>query len=263
MPKEKLNTIRGGNAMAYTNLGLAKHAKAALALKTKYMWGGILRSITQPYINTLMKYYGNTSGTGYTVKRWEELSRLAGKGYFGCDCVGLIKSYYWSGKDDGGTGSPNYGKAGYPDVNAGLMYNAAKVKGSIASMPEVPGIIVYCKTHPHVGVYIGNGEVIESTLSSRGDGVVKTKLKDFKWEYWFECPYINYIKTEAQTKVKISVGAKVKIKKTAQYYASTGKKIEIPDIVKGKKFTVMSVSGTKSLIKEIYSWVNNSDLELL
>jgi len=247
--------------MGYTNIGLVKHAKMALALHTKYMWGGILRLIDTNYYNQLHDYWGNYPGSGYTDKRWAELKSLIGKNYYGCDCVGLIKSYYWSGKDDGGTGSPNYAKTGYPDVNANLMYNAAKVKGSIASLPEVPGVIVYCKTHPHVGVYIGNGEVIESTLGSRGDGVVKTKLSAFKWEYWFECPYIDYIKTAAQTKVTINVGDKVKIKKTAQFYAIVGKKIAIPDYVKNKKFTVANVSGTKSLIKEIYSWVNNSDLE--
>mgnify|MGYP004518162399 CR=1 FL=1 len=32
--------------------------------------------------------------------------------------------------------------------------------------------------------------MIESTLSSRGDGVTKSKLKDFGWEYWCQCPYI-------------------------------------------------------------------------
>lgn len=250
--------------MDYTNLGLVTHAKKAMGMKTKYMWGGILRSITTTYINQLKKWYGTNPATGYTAERWAELTKLAGKGYFGCDCVGLIKSYYWSGNENGGTGSPNYGASGYPDVNAGLMYTNAKVKGPITSLPEVPGVIVYCKSRPHVGVYIGNGQVIESTFSSRGDGVILTKLKDFKWEYWFECPYIRYIKTAAQTKIKPVVGDKVKIKKTATYYAGYGKngqKVLIPEFVKGKKFTVMTVSGTRSLIKEIYSWVDNSDLE--
>lgn len=169
----------------YTNLGLVKHVKAALKLNTMYMWGGILRPITDAYVNQLAKMYP----TQYNSARQKKLKALP-DGYFGVDCVGLIKSYYWSGNTNGGTGSPEY--AAKNDVNAHGMYNAAKVKGPIATMPETPGIIVYSKTNPHVGVYIGNGEVIESTLGSRGDGVVKTKLNDFKWEYWFECPYITY-----------------------------------------------------------------------
>lgn len=176
----------------YTNEGLVKHAKKALALKTKYMWGGILRPVEQLY-EMLFTLYGNKAGTGYTTARWNELKALFGKGFYGCDCIGLIKSYYWSGRADGGTGSPKYGAAGFPDINANYMFQLAKVKGTIDTMPDIPGLIVYSKSHPHVGVYIGNGETIESTLGARGDGVVKRRLDGF-WEYWFECPYISYPK---------------------------------------------------------------------
>lgn len=182
----------------YTNTGLVKHAEKALALKTKYMWGGILRPIEQQY-DMLFKMYGNKAGTGYTKQRWNELAQLKNKGYYGVDCVGMIKSYYWSGKPDGGTGSPKYGAAGYPDVNAGFMYQTAKVKGKISDMPEIPGLIVYSKSHPHVGIYIGNGYTIESTLGARGDGVVKRKLDNF-WELWFQCPYIEYTDLHANAK---------------------------------------------------------------
>lgn len=205
----------------YTAEGLVKHAEKALTLKTKYMWGGILRPITKSYINALRNIYGNQSGTGYNAVRWADLQALAGQGYYGCDCVGLIKSYYWSGKADGGTGSPNnpYNKPEnakiYPDTNAGGMYAAAKVKGKISTLPERPGVIVYCRTHPHVGVYIGNGWVIECTLGCRGDGVVKTKLSAFAWEYWFECPYIEYSSstiTSAKTK-KCTLAFKANVRK--------------------------------------------------
>ena len=180
----------------YNNIGLVNHCKNALNLRTKYMWGGVLKAITQSYINALRSIYGCQSGTGYDAPRYEMLSKLAKQGgWFGCDCVGLIKSYYWArSTGQGGVGSPFAYKPGYgPDVNATTMYNNAKEKGPISSLPEIPGVIVYCRSHPHVGVYIGDGWVIESTLSARGDGVVKTRLKDFKWEYWFKCPYIQYV----------------------------------------------------------------------
>lgn len=164
--------------MNYTNTGLVKHAKAALADKTKYMWGGIYRPITDAYVEQLAKMYP----AQYTSARKQLLKALP-DGYYGIDCVGLIKSYYWGGK-----GSKGY--QGATDVNAHGMYNSAKIKGKIDTLPEQPGLVLYCKTRPHVGIYIGNGEVIESTLSSRGDGVAKTKLKDFAWEYWCQCPYV-------------------------------------------------------------------------
>ena len=172
----------------YTNTGLVKHCEKALSLPTKYMWGGILRPIEMQY-DMLRKMYGTKAGTGYTAERWDELKALFRKGYYGVDCVGLIKSYIWSGKPDGGTGSSKYD--GRTDVNAGTMYNLSKAKGKIGNIPELPGLIVYSKSHPHVGVYIGNGFTIESTLGSRGDGVVKRKLDGF-WEYFFECPFIDY-----------------------------------------------------------------------
>lgn len=175
----------------YTNTGLVKHAEKALALKTKYMWGGLLRLIEKQY-SVLHDVYGIDAGKGYTAARWKELETLKYKNVYGVDCVGLIKSYYLSGKPEGGVGSPDYGKyPQYPDVPAGTMFVKATKKGKISTMPEVPGLIVYSKTHPHVGIYIGNGYTIESTLGARGDGVVKRKLDNF-WEHWFQCPYIEY-----------------------------------------------------------------------
>ena len=191
----------------YTAKGLVKHVTKALNDKTRYMWGGIYREITDAYVEQLAKMYPSQ----YSSARQQELKAMP-DGYYGIDCVGLIKSYYWSGNANGGKGSPQY--SGSTDVNAHGMYNAAKVKGKIDSMPDVPGIVVYCKTNPHVGVYVGNGQVIESTLSSRGDGVVRTKLSDFKWEYWCECPYITYEEslTDTLRKVKLAYAAEARKK---------------------------------------------------
>ena len=247
----------------YTNKGLVKHCENALKLNTKYMWGGILRPITNDYIDGLVKLYKNTPQ--YPAARVETLRGLVGKGYFGCDCVGLIKSYYWSGKENGGTGSPNYGKAGFPDVNANVMYAAARVKGKIDTIPEVPGLVVYCKSRPHVGVYIGNGYVIECTLGGGFDGVVKRKLKDWIWEYWFECPYITYEKPQEKpvTAPMFKIGDKVMIKDSAATYAGANTNVKIPTRYKGGSnvYTISKVSGEMSLLKELYSWVWNKDLD--
>ena len=227
----------------YTNEGLVKHAEKALALNTKYMWGGILRPITSSYIRLLRTSYGTNSGTGYTESRYKELEKVAGKNYYGVDCIGLIKSYYWSGKADGGTGSPNYGSdKKYPDVNAGAMYNAAKRKGTITTMPEVAGLIVYSKSHPHVGIYIGNGYTIESTLGSRGDGVVKRKL-DNLWEYWFRCPYIEYMTDKAANTYTAALiyNAVLRDKPSSQ-----GR--QISKLCAGSKVTVVRASETRDSV---------------
>lgn len=229
----------------YTNKGLVKHCENALKLNTKYMWGGILRPITDGYIDMLAKLYRNTAQ--YPAARVETLRGVVGKNYFGCDCVGLVKSYYWSGKPDGGTGSPNYGKAGFPDVNAHGMYNAAKVKGTIGTIPEVPGLVVYCKSRPHVGVYVGNGYTIESTLGGGFDGIVKRKLKDWIWEYWFECPYIAYERTASTApaqKETVKVGEKVRVKNGAKAYTGGN----LASFVYQQIYDVMEIKGDRVVI---------------
>ena len=228
----------------YTNEGLVKHAEKALALKTKYMWGGTLYPISDAYINSKVNDYkkfdptGKT--TGYTPERVQKLHTFAGKGYYGVDCVCLIKSYYWSGNpESGGVKSPKYSSA--TDVDAGTMYSRAAVKGKISTMPEIPGLIVYSKSHPHVGIYIGNGETIESTLGSRGDGVVKRKLDSF-WEYWFQCPYIEYPQsttTSAKTK-KCTLAFKAAVR--AKPLASSAK---LGEYLPGQTVTVVNGTETK------------------
>lgn len=205
----------------YTAEGLVVHAKMALALNTKYIWGGILREITPAYIEQLRAMYGTLSGTGYTASRYKELYSVANKGYYGVDCIGLIKSYYWSGNTNGGTGSPKYGAAGYPDVNANMMYNRAKVKGKIDTLPERKGVIVISrKNGNHVGVYIGGGYTIESTLGNRGDGVVKHKLDKSFWTDWFQCPFIEYKQTVDTPKTSlrnVTLAYNATIRRTSKY----------------------------------------------
>ncbi len=169
--------------MTYTNSGLVKHCKEALKLKTVYMWGGLFREVTKSYINQLSGMYPNQYGDS----RKKQLCGLIGKEYYGCDCVGLVKSYYFGGF---GLEKNAKGYVGTWDYGVGTMYNAAKVKGKISSMPKKEGVLVMTSDFGHVGVYVGNGEVVECTLSKFGDGVVKTKFTDRSWAYWCQCPVI-------------------------------------------------------------------------
>lgn len=169
----------------YTNIGLVEHASKCLNMNTAYFWGGIMRPGTEAYMNQLAKMYPSH----YNESRKNRL-----RGYmqtkpnlYGVDCVGLIKSYYW-----GGIGSPKYSAT--TDVNADSMLTKAIEKGTIDTMPDIKGICVQMKGH--IGIYIGNGFVIESTNSSFGDGVVRTELKARKWTHWLKCPYIEYVEDE-------------------------------------------------------------------
>lgn len=200
---------------------LVAYAKELLEQKTVYMWGGIARPVASGYISQLAGYYP----TQYPAERQALLRSLVGGGYIGVDCVGLVKSCYWGGK-----GSPNYSAS--TDCNAGTMYTLASVKGAISTLPETPGLVLYCRTYPHIGVYIGDGWVIESTLGSRGDGVVKTRLGAFSWEHWFECPYISYENVETpadsptitENAVSFKTGSSVLFTGGSIYASSTAEK---------------------------------------
>lgn len=78
-------------------------------------------------------------------------------------------------------------------MTADGMYQAAKEKGGISSIPEIPGLAVWHSGH--IGVYIGNGEVIEAMGTKYG--VVRTKLAFRGWTHWLKIPYIDYEKEKS------------------------------------------------------------------
>ena len=127
------------------------------------------------------------------------------------DCVGLIKGYLWG--DDPQDTNPVYNAA--QDKSANAMYTACKTKGEMSTMPDVPGILVFLPGH--VGVYIGNGEVVEAR--SRRYGVYKTKLAERPWKTWGYCPYVTYETAQKMLDMKLPVlkkGAKGETVKAMQ-----------------------------------------------
>ena len=68
------------------------------------------------------------------------------------------------------------------------MYYNARHSGTIDTIPDTPGLAVW--KPGHIGVYIGNGEVIEAMGTKYG--VVKTQLQGRGWTHWLEIPYIAY-----------------------------------------------------------------------
>ena len=102
------------------------------------------------------------------------------------DCVGIIKGYHWSETPDG---KPKYKANGFPDTSANGLYNYCKKKGTnMRLMPDVPGVLVFLPGH--VGVYIGNGYVVEAR--GHAYGVVKTKLSGRGWKKWAYDPDLEY-----------------------------------------------------------------------
>lgn len=62
--------------------------------------------------------------------------------------------------------------------------------GTIDTLPDVPGVILYHMDGngemSHTGVYVGNGCAVEARAAKYG--VVKTKVKDRTWTHWAVLP---------------------------------------------------------------------------
>lgn len=103
-------------------------------------------------------------------------------GHYVTDCSGF---FTWAFKELGGTM--------YHGSNT--MYRSwCTSKGKITSATALlPGYAVFTgneNTHNHVGLYIGDGWVIEA--ANARDGVIKSKVSAKKWTYWGALKGVDY-----------------------------------------------------------------------
>lgn len=164
----------------HTAAGLVSFAQMCLTFKTCYMLGGLGQRVTSDFIARKREQYPDH----YSDDRVEYLSGLVNQDVRGFDCSGLVKAYYFNGLHRLSFDPER-------DKNSLALLEEAVVKGAIETIPEYPGICVYLPGH--IGIYIGEGRVIESTINPAfGDGVVMTRLDQRKWTHWFQCRFIEY-----------------------------------------------------------------------
>lgn len=157
--------------------------------KTAYMWG----TFGSPISENLIKQKATQYSARYSSARQAYLKGLVSKGYWAFDCVGLIKGilWGWNGNKSKTYGGATYASNGVPDTTAsGILAKCKEVSTKITTS-MLPGTALY--REGHIGVYIGNGEVVECTLSGGHDGVVITKLTDGGWTKCGKLPYISYV----------------------------------------------------------------------
>ena len=164
--------------MIKTNFGLVEYCKKQLGLP--YWWG------TFGQIASENLYYQKKAQypTQYTEN---DFKNQYGKRVH--DCVGLIKGYLWQNEN---------GKIIYnanQDKNVSGMLKNCKKQGSIDTIPEMPGVLVFMTGH--VGIYIGKGQVIEA--KGHKYGVVQTNLKDRPWTKWGKLNWITYEEVKVMT----------------------------------------------------------------
>lgn len=156
----------------------------------------------QHALNNNWGYIWGTAGEKWTAAKQEQLNmttdsdrklgREFGKKWIGhivADCSGLFSwafrqlgSYMYHGSD---TMWKKY------CVNQGSLANGKRTDGRELK----PGTAVFTygvknRKRNHVGLYIGNGWVIEAAGTK--EGVIKTKVTLKKWVEWGELKYVNY-----------------------------------------------------------------------
>ncbi len=165
------------------NLDLVTWAINAEQAGWGYVWGTYGSVLSRSYLQSKVNQYPDHVGS------MEDFIKRNWMGKRTADCVGLIKGYGWLNPE---TQAIEYGTNGMPDISADDMYRNATEKGSISSMPDIPGLAVW--KEGHIGIYIGDGYVIEA-MGTRY-GVRKTELSKRSWTHWLKIPYITYEETQ-------------------------------------------------------------------
>lgn len=152
---------------------LAEYARnIAESQNTIYCWGCLMNPLSAELIAQKKKAYPDW----YTEDKCQKILN-SGKNY-GCDCSGLIKSYLFQDGYDS-----------FFDFNSSMFLSYATEKGPISTLPERTGICLFMEGH--VGIYLGNGQVVEATNNARyGDGVLLTELDGRGFSHWFSCPLV-------------------------------------------------------------------------
>lgn len=164
--------------------------KYACEVDTLYVMG----CFGAPMTTSNKERYKNNHSYNRNPKRQEMINNTSSD-TFGFDCVNLIKGILWGwcGDKTKVYGGAKYATNGVPDISADQFIKVCKNVSTDFSDNLKIGECVWM--NGHVGVYIGNDEVIECTPAFKNK-VQITKLNQRKWLKHGLIPYIDYTEDE-------------------------------------------------------------------
>lgn len=162
----------------------------------KNRFGYVLSGQGDYYTKVLATQWGNAKRAGKT-KNYFVTQCKHWFGRYVVDCSGMIVEAYRAFDPK------------FTDKSANYFYNSyTSEHGKISTLPEIPGVIVW--KNGHIGVYIGEGLVIEAR--GYAYGVVVSKLSTQKWTNWGKLKNVTY--TES-TKPKPEFARELKYKSSS------------------------------------------------
>ena len=154
-------------------------------------------------------------------------------------------SVFWISTSIGrSTSAPKYVAA--QDVNVGGLKQRCKTKGGIKTIPDIIGLLLFRGTS-HVGIYIGDGWVIEA--KGFDHGVVRSRLEDGNWDTWGKLDWITYeaakpVQPDKPVTSSIVKGSRVKVRDGAKTYDGRG----VASFVYGNTYTVDELKGDRAVL---------------
>ena len=162
----------------FTGQQLADYCKKVYEAGWVYWYGTYGKKCSKSLYTSKKKQYPDHYGSSRTSGYEKDIA--AGKRC--ADCVGMIKSFFWTGNNF--DTDPKYATNNCPDKSADGMFSLCKEKGAIKTIPDIPGLVVHKKGH--IGVYIGGGYTIE--MKGFDYDCKKVKVTSGPWTEWGKLP---------------------------------------------------------------------------
>lgn len=253
--------------MMKANEFVSRAVDVAKKRDTVYMWGTFGAPVTESVIAGKTRQYPSW----YTSAKQALFRGLIGKGYFGFDCVGLIKGILWGwvGDSSKSYGGAKYTSNGVPDTNAdGMIAKCADATTGGWDKLD-PGEVVW--TTGHIGIYIGDGLVVECTpkwtnnvqITAVGNIGKKAGYNTRTWKKHGHLPYVEYQAVSNTESVKVESDVKVSSAKSfdkaiAGTYSVTTSYLNVrAGAGTNHKALVVIPNGTKVKCYGYYTLVNN------